>query len=1493
MLRLVTLLIFSISGICSTVAPAAEPKPLRALLIAGGCCHDYAKQHEILSQGIQSRANVQVDVVWTDDKSVTPNFPLYQKADWAAGYDVIIHDECAAGVRDQELVKRILDAHKTIPSINLHCAMHSFRTGTDMWFKYLGLQSASHGPQEPIALTFVDPEHPITKGMANWTTIKEELYNNLNIFDAHPLAMGKQIVKQKDGTTKEVDYVVAWTNEKSGARSFSTTIGHNNDTVADTRYLDLITRGLLWACDKLNADYQTPFKGEHKVTFIKAEPKPEAPKPAVIAPPPAPKDATLVTATASSEESGKNNFAWRAIDGDEATRWCANSPEYPQWLQLELDQPRVLSGLTMSWENNGVYTYNIETSPDGKAWTNLVDASHNEKPAPYSHDFTTPAVKFIRINALSKKSGGWASIREVKLKGEGIKVIAPKMTAEQKATVDKAVKADADPYKTEGNIPPKITKLTADQEKAILADVKVPEGFDLTLFASPSAANYPVYVAAAPNGDLYVSSDGNGSLGRNPKRGRILRLRDTDGDGRADQVTEFVKDVDSPRGLVWDHDRLYLIHPPHVSVFIDKDGDGISDESKILINGIAFGFDNRPADHTTNGLSLGIDGWLYIAGGDFGFMDAVGTDGKHLQHRGGGVIRFRPDGTGLELFATGTRNILGTPISPTLDIFARDNTNDGGGWDVRFHHFTGLEDHGYPRLYKNFGDEHIKPLADYGGGSGCGSTYLSEPGFPKEWNDAPLTCDWGTGALWKHTVQPKGATFEEIAKPEPLIKMTRPTDADVDGLSHIYQASWKGATFNWEGPDVGYIVRVSPKGYKAAPLPDFNKASDADLIKVLEGSSQVRTLEAQRTLLRRPANAETTKALIALAADSTKSMPARVAALYAVSQRATKSVESASIITAITPLAEDKALQRYVLRALGDAGLDKFQQKQSTAPAAIFTAGLKSDDPHARLEAIIGAARQNLLSLAPAIAANLGDADPVVAHTTFRALALISAHDACLAVLDNNDAPPAQRLGALRALMRMHTAAAVDSLLARLTKETKIENRKGLLSALSRLHYQEGEWKGDSWGTRPDTRGPYYQPETWAESAKIAAALKDALAKAGPDEAAYLVGEMNRNRIQSDDALQRILTLAKEDTKLVPEAVAQLATAETIPAAGIPLLIQALQAPADPKAEITPAMAATLAQAITALSKTDSAEGCKASLVGLLTLSKAKGSGKEQESARTTFFGAPKLENHHQLLETEAEKAGEPTARLADMALLNLSQRKTGSPESRELSQKALDHGWTTDAKRRIQIIDAVRETKTFAWGDKVLEALTDSDPKVAKAADNAVKQLKLQPKNKQDKSPLIGTMKPEDVIAQVIKTKGDATVGEQLFTKQTCVACHTTSQDQPQKGPYLGNIAQTYKRPDLAVNILDPNKTIAQGFTSEVVTLNDGTQQMGFITLEAADSVKLRNVAAQEFTFAAKDIKSRQKLPISIMPPGLVNNLTVKEFASLLDYLEALAKKH
>ncbi|MBB5031863.1 DUF7133 domain-containing protein [Prosthecobacter vanneervenii] len=1494
----------------------AETKPLKALLVAGGCCHDYAKQHVILSQGIQARANVQVDVVWTDDKSVTPPLPLYDNPDWAKGYDIIIHDECAAGVKDMALVKRILDVHQTIPAVHLHCAMHSFRTGTDVWFKHLGIQSASHGPQEPIAITFVDKEHPITKPLADWTTIKEELYNNVNIFDGHPLAMGKQVVKGKD-----VDYVVAWTNEKVGARSFSTTIGHNNDTVADDRYLDLVTRGLLWAMDKLTPEYLTPFKGQNKITFVPAKPV-EAPKPPVL-----PKDGLPVKASASSEEKGKGNYAWKAVDGDDNTRWCANNPNYPQWLQLELEKPQALTGIQTVWENAGVYQFKVEGSSDGKTWSTLVDGSSNANKAPYTNEFAkVEGIRFVKIHALGKTSGGWASIREVRLQGPGIKAVAPKLSAEQKKEYDKA----SDPLKDAGNVTPKIVKLTPEQEAAILKDVKVADGFEVSLFAPPQSANYPVFIAAAPDGTLYVSSDGNGSLGRNPHRGRILRLKDHDGDGRADEVKEFVKDVDAPRGLVWDKDRLYLVHPPHLSAYIDKDGDGVADEEKVLVKNIAFGYKDRPADHTTNGLSLGIDGWLYIAGGDFGFMDAEGTDGRHLQHRGGGVIRVRPDGTGLEIYSTGTRNILEVAISPLMDIFARDNTNDGGGWNVRFHHFTGLDDHGYPRLYKNFNDECIQPLADYGGGSGCGAVYIDEPGFG-QWNNAPFTCDWGTGALWHHQVKPKGATFEETRPPEPFIKMTRPTDADVDGNSRVYCASWKGATFNWEGPDVGYIVQVRPKGFKPEPLPDFAKASDAELVKALESPSHRRRLDAQRELVRRLSSKRRLRGgrefqessftkLIKHELNESLTLPNRAAALYGLECLGFdendlalhvhhQNAQAQSIKDLVPLLAKALAVQpphrvpvervmprhkeiHYCPEFAGPREWPSDGIQLRLAAARKLGAGLVL--PEYATKVLIGAFSdsdlivQHTVANATACASLNFDGKSVTVNcsdTTYNggknALALNA-----LEAFDALSSRPDHAANCLRALMRIHTPEVVTGLIERLGKATDPALRHGILSALCRLHFHEGEWKGDSWGTRPDTRGPYYQPEPWSETPKIAAALKDALAKASPEEAAFLVKEMNRNRIQSNDALERILVLAKQDAKVIPDAVAQLATAETIPADAIPLLITAANSKdLDPQSA-----AATLANTLTAIAKTDNADAWMAALNALITLDAQQGSGKEQEAGRTAFLNAAKLENVHQAFEAEAAKVGTPTAAWAEAALLSLAARKTGSPEAREMSQKALDAGWA-DAKRRFQIINTAVKIKSHVMDDKILAAISDSDPRVVNAAQNAVKNLKLVAKG-QDKTPKVGALKPEDALTAVLKTKGDIAIGEQIFTKATCVACHTTKETEAQKGPYLGNIAQTYKRPELAQNILDPNKTIAQGFASEVITLKDGTQQMGFITLESADNVKMRNVASQEFTFAVKDIKSRQRLPISIMPPGLMTNFSVYEFASLLDYLESLAKK-
>ncbi len=256
-------------GLLPSVSLAADPPvPLKVLLITGGCCHDYAKQKDILKKGLESRAHVLVDQVHTDDKSTKPPLPILGNADYAKGYDVVVHDECGADIKDPKIIAAVLAPHlKGVPGVNLHCAMHSYRIGNpgtrtvagderSAWFDYLGLQSSSHGPQEPIQLGFSERGHLIIAGLTNWVTGREELYNNIQVFPtATPLVRGRQIVKARDGSTREAEAVVAWVNQFGKARVFSTTLGHNNATVSDPRYLTLVTRGLLWACDKLDNTY--------------------------------------------------------------------------------------------------------------------------------------------------------------------------------------------------------------------------------------------------------------------------------------------------------------------------------------------------------------------------------------------------------------------------------------------------------------------------------------------------------------------------------------------------------------------------------------------------------------------------------------------------------------------------------------------------------------------------------------------------------------------------------------------------------------------------------------------------------------------------------------------------------------------------------------------------------------------------------------------------------------------------------------------------------------------------------------------------------------------------------------------------------------------------------------------------------------------------------------------------------------------------------------
>ncbi len=270
--------VIAVFGLALAQNGEKDGPPLKVLLVAGGCCHDYAIQTQLLKTGIEQRLNAEVTIFFNPDRATTATFEIYEHDDWAEGYDVVLHDECSASVTDPAYVKRILNAHKKgTPAVNLHCAMHSYRWGdfrspveigadNSAWYEMIGLQSTGHGPQAPIDVRFTNPKHPITAGMENWTTIQEELYNNVQIYEGTTaLATGVQLQKPRakkgqkpdaNAKPKEARAVVVWANEygPNKTRIFSMSLGHNNETVADDRYLDLVARGLMWSVGKLGKD---------------------------------------------------------------------------------------------------------------------------------------------------------------------------------------------------------------------------------------------------------------------------------------------------------------------------------------------------------------------------------------------------------------------------------------------------------------------------------------------------------------------------------------------------------------------------------------------------------------------------------------------------------------------------------------------------------------------------------------------------------------------------------------------------------------------------------------------------------------------------------------------------------------------------------------------------------------------------------------------------------------------------------------------------------------------------------------------------------------------------------------------------------------------------------------------------------------------------------------------------------------------------------------
>jgi type 1 glutamine amidotransferase len=228
---------------------AQDTPPIRILVITEGCCHDYGYQTKAMKQALADR---KVAAKWTvvseGGRGTSAEIDFYDNPRWAAGFDVVIHNECFANTNNPEYIRKITAAHKAgVNAVVIHCAMHTYRKASiDDWREFLGVTSRRHEHKSEYPVRVMAKDHPITKGIpVGWKTPKDELYVIEKVWPKTTVLASS--VSEKTGKL----HPVFWTSQYGKARVFGTTYGHSNETFGDKVFLDTLTRGIQWSAGRL------------------------------------------------------------------------------------------------------------------------------------------------------------------------------------------------------------------------------------------------------------------------------------------------------------------------------------------------------------------------------------------------------------------------------------------------------------------------------------------------------------------------------------------------------------------------------------------------------------------------------------------------------------------------------------------------------------------------------------------------------------------------------------------------------------------------------------------------------------------------------------------------------------------------------------------------------------------------------------------------------------------------------------------------------------------------------------------------------------------------------------------------------------------------------------------------------------------------------------------------------------------------------------------